>query len=116
MEQIVIHYLDLKRSSNKALISASKNGHLYTLLWAKRKGIRIPMSFCFAAAAENIHMHILKWILEQGYPWSFSHWRFQLTVKHIPVLQWLQQQGYTLSPCLLKLADREVYQWLDRQF
>ena len=44
---------------------AAENGHLHVLKWARENGCEWD-SWAYAHAAENGHLHVLKWVRENG--------------------------------------------------
>lgn len=44
-------------------------------------------------AAQNGHLHILEWLLEEGYPWDERTCQCAAFNGHLEVLKWLQEKG-----------------------
>ncbi len=78
--------------------SAAENGHLHVMKWLLGNGCpwQLKEDTC-AIAANNNHIEILKWAKQNGCPWDSTTCSEAAGANHFAVLKWAWENGCPLD-------------------
>jgi hypothetical protein len=99
----VLHFLRSRGqfySSTDVCAAVAGRGHLHVLKWLRENGCRWDTETCCKAAGSG-HLHILKWARKNGCDWSESTCAFAAGGGHLNVLKWARENGclWNASTC-----------------
>ncbi len=79
-------------NSGRLCTYAAKYGYLDILKWLRENGCPWSEDTCVAAASMG-HLHILQWARENGCPWDEETCSSAAEYGHLDILQWARRNG-----------------------
>jgi hypothetical protein len=129
LDQPVLHantyhcYLCLDTEHTECCVANTtvNDEHLETIRWAYENtycGYFMERYDLCAVAAENGHLHTLKWLIRNGYVWNENTCIEAAKSGHLHILRWAIYNGCTCNLGKCKIAAKEyphILRWLKRK-